>query len=193
MYWDHALEFDQRIFQCSALGALQASFAFSRISEGLSLIISSLTRLSALAAQTERLHALCGALDLLRSGKPGCVYATETSEADTLLEAVPGKEKLRLTGRIQHTLVASNSRTVLRLDRVSVSTPNTAGGEQAPYVIADALSLEVSAAQSVLIMGPSGCGKSSLLRVIAGLWTHGEGSIATVPKKVCYFAEFPAQ
>jgi putative ATP-binding cassette transporter len=27
------------------------------------------------------------------------------------------------------------------------------------------------------VMGPSGCGKSSLLRIIAGLWTVGSGTL----------------
>lgn len=31
--------------------------------------------------------------------------------------------------------------------------------------------------ESLLVMGPSGCGKSSLLRVIAGLWTVGSGTV----------------
>jgi ABC-type uncharacterized transport system fused permease/ATPase subunit len=33
------------------------------------------------------------------------------------------------------------------------------------------------AGESLLVMGPSGCGKSSLLRIIAGLWTVGSGTI----------------
>jgi hypothetical protein len=32
--------------------------------------------------------------------------------------------------------------------------------------------------ESLLVMGPSGCGKSSLLRVIAGLWTAGSGTVS---------------
>jgi ABC-type dipeptide/oligopeptide/nickel transport system ATPase subunit len=33
------------------------------------------------------------------------------------------------------------------------------------------------AGESLLVMGPSGCGKSSLLRIIAGLWTVGSGTL----------------
>jgi hypothetical protein len=33
------------------------------------------------------------------------------------------------------------------------------------------------AGESLLVMGPSGCGKSSLLRVVAGLWTVGSGTV----------------
>jgi putative ATP-binding cassette transporter len=39
------------------------------------------------------------------------------------------------------------------------------------------LSLTIRQGQRVMIVGPSGCGKSSFLRVIAGLWQVGKGSI----------------
>jgi putative ATP-binding cassette transporter len=36
-------------------------------------------------------------------------------------------------------------------------------------------------------MGPSGCGKSSLLRVIAGLWTVGSGTVRGPPPQALFF------
>ena len=159
-----------REFAAIILRPLQASFAFSRISEGLSLIVSSLKTLSGLAAQTERLYALCLALELLGD------EAGSKAKAGHIKADKP---------RVQHTLIGSSAE-VLRLDSVHVSTPNTEGGQ--PYAIARNLSLKVSKGQSVLIMGPSGCGKSSLLRVIAGLWTEGHGTVASVSKRVRTFA-----
>lgn len=59
----------------------------------------------------------------------------------------------------------------LALEHVSVLTP-----DGARTLISD-LSLRVPAGESIIIMGPSGSGKSSLLRVIAGIWTLGQGKV----------------
>jgi ABC-type uncharacterized transport system fused permease/ATPase subunit len=44
-----------------------------------------------------------------------------------------------------------------------------------------------AAGESLLVMGPSGCGKSSLLRVIAGLWTVGSGTVRGPPPQALFF------
>jgi hypothetical protein len=49
----------------------QASFAFSRISAALSVIVKNLDQLSGLAAETERLGALAGALGACAAGDGG--------------------------------------------------------------------------------------------------------------------------
>ena len=43
--------------------------------------------------------------------------------------------------------------------------------------VVDGASLDVSAGEIVTVLGPSGCGKTTLLRVIAGLQTPGEGRV----------------
>ena len=59
----------------------------------------------------------------------------------------------------------------LKFEHLTVQTP---GGEKT--LLRD-LNFTLPRGKSVLIMGESGTGKSSLLRTIAGLWQHGEGSI----------------
>eukprot|EP00878_Enallax_costatus_P040167 GHUV01046172.1.p1 GENE.GHUV01046172.1~~GHUV01046172.1.p1 ORF type:complete len:249 (+),score=59.52 GHUV01046172.1:259-1005(+) len=50
----------------------------------------------------------------------------------------------------------------------------------------------VNAGESLLVMGPSGCGKSSLLRVIAGLWTVGSGTVSgPAPDRVFFLPQKP--
>ncbi|MBM3857760.1 MAG: ABC transporter ATP-binding protein/permease [Verrucomicrobia bacterium] len=44
------------------------------------------------------------------------------------------------------------------------------------------INLEIARGEKILLKGPSGCGKSTFLRALAGLWTHGEGSII-LPKE----------
>ena len=68
-----------------------------------------------------------------------------------------------------------------------VPVPDTVSrqnGKHDAYVVADDLSFSVEVGDSLLIMGPSGCGKSSLLRVMAGLWTQGSGSIQCAAQQV---------
>lgn len=49
-------------------------------------------------------------------------------------------------------------------------------------VLGKDLSFRLVTNSSILIVGDSGCGKSSLLKTLAGLWSHGKGNI-TLPKK----------
>lgn len=62
-------------------------------------------------------------------------------------------------------------RLLLELEAVSVSTPD--GRTR----LVRGLSLAVREGESLLVMGPSGTGKTSVLRVLAGLWSTGEGSV----------------
>jgi hypothetical protein len=54
------------------------------------------------------------------------------------------------------------------------------------------LDLRVAPGESLLVVGPSGCGKSSLLRVVAGLWVEGSGTIvAPEPARLFFLPQKP--
>ena len=175
---------DDKIAACSL--SMQASFAFSRISEGLSVMISSLKTLSSLAAETERIYDLCTALHILDKApadhpkQQSTVHAA--SKNDQEKSALLDGHDVSDVG-VQRSLIPASDDTVLSIKHLTVSTPQAGATHSGGHLVADDFSLHLSKGQSILIMGPSGCGKSSLLRVIAGLWTHGQGSVACVRKQ----------
>ena len=75
--------------------------------------------------------------------------------------------------------------TVLTLRDVDVVLPGPSGDVS----ILCALSLEVSAGQSLAVLGPSGSGKSTLLMVTAGLERVTRGSVAVVGQDITALSE----
>lgn len=72
------------------------------------------------------------------------------------------------------------------LDNVSVQTP---GGEQQ---LVQGLTLNVRPGEHLVIIGQTGVGKSSLLRVLAGLWSRGEGRIGMpAPSQLLFLPQRP--
>lgn len=139
----------------------QVSFAFNRIEAALSYVVNHLAALSNLAAETERLDSLLGALN------PGA----RTSENGGGVRRV---EKMPPGGSLA---VASE----LDIRGLCLTTPH--GGR----VLCNNLTFSLSPRQALLIVGPSGCGKSSIMRAVAGLWSQGSGIITTPPSKNIFF------
>jgi putative ATP-binding cassette transporter len=73
---------------------------------------------------------------------------------------------------LDHESIVTTSSSHVELRHLTVKTPDGA------RVLIRDLSLQVPAEGGLLVIGPSGCGKSSLLRVIAGLWRVGSGTVA---------------
>lgn len=61
------------------------------------------------------------------------------------------------------------------------------GRHHMPTCVCAELSFSIAPGESLLVLGPSGCGKSSLLRVIAGLWTVGSGTVRGPPPNALFF------
>ena len=60
----------------------------------------------------------------------------------------------------------------LSFERVTLQTPDYA------QTLIKELNVAIPQGQSLMVVGASGCGKSSLLRMIAGLWDSGEGTLS---------------
>jgi putative ATP-binding cassette transporter len=65
---------------------------------------------------------------------------------------------------------------ILRDERIELNDVcfETPGGEQK---LAQNVSLQLAAGESLIIIGQTGVGKSSILRTMAGLWTRGSGTM----------------
>jgi putative ATP-binding cassette transporter len=70
----------------------------------------------------------------------------------------------------------------LSLQKIKVLTPTGAARELIAH-----LDLEIAAGQRLLVVGRSGIGKSSLMRVIAGLWAKGSGTVTRPPPSQTLF------
>eukprot|EP00667_Euglena_gracilis_P003924 EG_transcript_3935 len=152
----------------------QTAMAFRVIQNGLNVIVKIIARLSALAAETERIHALLTTLEAEAEKEAAAVVQVP---AGTLLKTEDSERAAEgLITRVQRTGVEYDHGLAhpippLLIENLTVLTPDRA------FTLWKHLNVTMLSGQSLLIMGPSGCGKSSLLRAIAGLFTAGAGRV----------------
>ncbi|KAI8468733.1 MAG: hypothetical protein J3K34DRAFT_522735 [Monoraphidium minutum] len=105
-------------------------------------------------------------------------------ERAALLGAAPPPEPGAPAGRVLR--LSSGPEGGLEVRGLTVAVPGGGGGARR-HMVADGLDLSLARGDSLLIVGPSGCGKSSLLRVLAGLWARGGGTIVAPERSECFF------
>jgi vitamin B12/bleomycin/antimicrobial peptide transport system ATP-binding/permease protein len=143
------------------LGSIsQSFFSFNHVLADLSIVVNEFTGpngISSFSAQVER-------LDQLRIA---------VAEVDAL-ESIDASDRI--------TQITDAPSGTLSLQKISVLTPTGAARE----LIAE-LDLEIAGGQRLLVVGRSGVGKSSLMRVVAGLWAKGSGTVTRPPPSQTLF------
>jgi putative ATP-binding cassette transporter len=136
----------------------QASMAFSQILGGFSLIVSQFQAISAYTAVVGRLGGLWEATE---PAEP-----VPSTTAPEVVAEIPAPTPVPAASVAAG---AEGHRVAYR--HLTLRTPE----EGRPLV--EALSLEVTEGNRVLVTGPSGAGKTALLLATAGLWGCGEGQV----------------
>ncbi|WIA31784.1 hypothetical protein OEZ86_002655 [Tetradesmus obliquus] len=165
----------------------QASYAFQVLEGALGLILAKLDEFSSLAAETARLDGLLTALEAadVDAGGSGSVQGFEQPVAGAvgllgglgagLRAGGLGSKRKKGPGKSEAGFCA---------EELSAWVP---GRHHMPTCVCAELSFSIAPGESLLVLGPSGCGKSSLLRVIAGLWTVGSGTVRGPPPNALFF------
>jgi putative ATP-binding cassette transporter len=77
-----------------------------------------------------------------------------------------------------------NDTSALDLENINVSLPDGRS-------LLDDLTLHIAPGDRVLISGPTGAGKSTLIRVIAGIWPFGSGTVHTPAGRTLFIPQRP--
>lgn len=140
----------------------QSVSAFNHILGDFSLIVYQFQALSAFSAVIDRLGEFDDVLD--SNSKKGDQDSKEKIQLNFCL--ISSSNGLHSNG----SMPLSKRVKLLHVEHLTVQTPSEA------TLIKD-LSFEIFEKDHLLVTGPSGSGKTSLLRVVAGLWSFGNGAI----------------
>ncbi|KAL3322522.1 hypothetical protein AABB24_039899 [Solanum stoloniferum] len=140
----------------------QSVSAFNHILGDFSLIVYQFQALSAFSAVIDRLGEFDDVLD--SNSKRGDQDSKEKIQLNFCL--ISSSNGLHSNG----SMPLSKRVKLLHVEHLTVQTPSEA------TLIKD-LSFEIFEKDHLLVTGPSGSGKTSLLRVVAGLWSFGNGAI----------------
>lgn len=144
----------------------QSGMAFRAVYGGLSLLLMRFNDMTTLGAQLKRLNELMAAIQVDVGDGDSDYQRVSPEDRDD-----EGQDKNPLLHDDPAEKVQCYQGTSLSLKELSFHIPSS------KQRLVESLSLELAAGDSLLIMGGSGSGKSSLLRVIAGLWQEGSGSV----------------
>lgn len=140
----------------------QSVSAFNHILGDFSVIVYQFQALSAFSAVIDRLGEFDDVLD--SNNKKGDEDSKEKIQLNFCL--ISSSNGLHSNG----SMPLSKRVKLLHVEHLTVQTPSEA------TLIKD-LSFEIFEKDHLLVTGPSGSGKTSLLRVVAGLWSFGNGAI----------------
>lgn len=168
---------------------VQATGAFAAVLSAFTVLVDNLDGLSRFAASTNRVETLAEGL----ASKPERAHANRRGLRARIRDSALVRKGASLRNgllRRKHLLRRKNGKrhapdaadpiletirsregAELKLDKITVKTPS---GDRT--LIKD-LTVSLPQGKSLMIVGQSGIGKSSLLRVIAGLWDTGSGTI----------------
>ena len=159
---------------------MQTRTSFARVQDSYGWFTDSYRRLVEWAAVVERLGGFQAALDRVqRQPENAC------SHSQAVPSPAPAQGRAQRADGIKGSLkspMQPENRPALMLNQTTIHTP--AGG-----MMLQAVSLEATAPEWLLLEGRSGIGKSTLLRVLAGLWPyHGghfdiNGSFLFIPQR----------
>ena len=168
----------------------QSVYAFSALLNAMNIIVNNVRTIASLSATSTRVgNAITACYDIHNEHRLQH-KSQDTTNDDTDQTAGEGnnEETARLvTPRTSGDLWRSKITTVegkeplLKLESLSYFAPDS------DHLLLRSVNLQIERKQSLLIVGPSGCGKSSLLRVMAGLWNDGSGTVIRPQLKRCLF------